>query len=193
MRNEEEQLRQLVIQDALLMRVLRAAREVDLPDWCVGAGIIRNMVWDYLHGYPGRSRPRDVDLAYFDANDISNEQGKRAAAALTEMVPEVEWDVVNQAGVHLWYESDFGHAIEPYQSVEGAIATWPETATCVAVRLLPDDELLIHAPYGLADLFNLILRRNPCQVSLELFRKRYREKRIKERWPLVRIIDELRD
>lgn len=193
MRSEEEQLRQLVVQDAQLMRVLRAAREVDLPGWYVGAGIIRNMVWDYLHAYPGRSRLRDVDLAYFDADDISGEQGKRAAAALTEIVPEVEWDVVNQAGVHLWYESDFGHAIEPHQSVEGAIATWPETATCVAVRLLPDDELLIHAPCGLADLFNLILRRNPHQVSVELFRQRYTEKRIKEKWPLVTIMDEMCD
>lgn len=193
MRSEGEKLSQLVVQDAQLMRVLRAAREVDLPDWYVGAGIIRNTVWDYLHGYTGRSRLRDVDLAYFDADDISGEQGKRATVALTEMVPEVEWDVVNQAGVHLWYESDFGHAIKPHESIEGAIATWPETATCVAVRLLPDNELLIHSPYGLADLFNMILRRNPRQVSVELFRQRYVEKRIKEKWPLVTIMDEMRD
>lgn len=182
------------MQDARLMRVLRAARETDLSDWYVGGGIIRSTVWDHLHGYPGgHSRLRDVDLVYFDADDISGEQGKRAAIALSEMAPELEWDVVNQAEVHLWYECDFGHAIEPYESVEGAIATWPETATCVAVRLLPDDDLLIYSPYGLADLFNLVLRRNPRQVSVELFRQRYTEKRIKEKWPLVTIVDEMLD
>jgi uncharacterized protein len=69
------------------------------------------------------------------------------------------------------------------------VASWPETATAVAVRLLPDDHLHVIAPCGLDDLFGLVLRRNPTRVSLDEFRRRYREKAIQETWPRVRVID----
>jgi hypothetical protein len=37
---------------------------VDLPDWFVGAGAIRNTVWDYLHGYTVPTPLADVDVAF---------------------------------------------------------------------------------------------------------------------------------
>ncbi len=185
-----EQLEQIIRQDDRLMRVLRAAHILDLPDWYIGAGVIRNTVWDYLHGWPGRSPVRDVDLAYFDNEDLSEVPEMQATARLCEIVPDVEWDVVNQARVHLWHEEYFGHAIPPYQSSEEAISSWPETATCIAVRLLPDDSLLIYAPYGLTDLFDMVLRRNPTKVTKEQYQQRYMEKRIKEKWPRATIIEE---
>lgn len=172
------------------MAILRAAREVGLPQWYVGAGAIRNVVWDYLHGYSGRTTIRDVDLVYFDSTDLSGSIGKQAEITLSALVPEVEWDVVNQAGVHLWYEDMFGIAAEPVQSCEQGIDTWPETATCVAARLLEDDQLHLYASYGLEDLFGLVLCRNKRRVTPELFRQRYIEKRIKERWPSVTIIED---
>ncbi|KAA3660175.1 MAG: hypothetical protein DWQ04_20145, partial [Chloroflexi bacterium] len=52
-----------------------------------------------------------------------------------------------------------------------------------------DDSLMVVAPFGLQDLFEMTLRRNPAQVTLEQYRQRYREKRIAEKWPLVKIID----
>jgi hypothetical protein len=35
---------------------------------------------------------------------------------------------------------------------------WPETATAVAVRLGKDDVIEVAAPFGLDDLFNLVVR-----------------------------------
>jgi len=185
----DERLRGIIREDQRLMAILQAAREVNLPEWYIGAGVIRNTVWDYLHGYPGRSQLRDVDLAYFDRNDLSDQMGESVLLTLIHLVPDVEWDVVNQAGVHLWYKDAFGHAVEPLQSCEAGIDTWPETATCVAVRLLEDDSLHIYAPYGLEDLFNIVLRRNPIRVTPEIFEQRYIKKRIKEKWPQVQIIE----
>jgi hypothetical protein len=31
------------------MRALRAARAVDPPDWLIGGGVIRDLVWDHVH------------------------------------------------------------------------------------------------------------------------------------------------
>ena len=53
-----------------LMGALLAAREVDPPDWLIGAGAIRDVVWDELHGRPSTAMPRDIDLAFFDPTDL---------------------------------------------------------------------------------------------------------------------------
>ena len=68
-------------------------------------------------------------------------------------------------------------------------ATWPETATAVAVRLLADDRLQVVAPCGLDDLFGMVCRRNPRRVSVDQYHRRLREKRVAERWPRVVIVD----
>jgi nucleotidyltransferase-like protein len=49
---------------------LKAARTVDPPDWLLNAGAIRDAVWDALHDRPP-ALPRDVDLGFFDARDLS--------------------------------------------------------------------------------------------------------------------------
>ena len=52
-----------------------------------------------------------------------------------------------------------------------------------------NDDILVVAPCGLNDLFQMILRRNPRRVSQERFRQRVREKEIQDKWPQVRVID----
>lgn len=172
------------------MRVLRAVRTLSLPDWAVTAGVIRNIVWDQLHGYEKRTPPKDVDVAFFDGSDVSRERDRRMEQMLYGDAPEIPWEVTNQAGVHLWYEGKFGHPIEPIGSLEDGISRNPETVTSVGVRLEADDALTVFASCGLEDLFAMILRRNPKQVTREYFRQRAMEKRIRERWPKVSVIDE---
>jgi hypothetical protein len=62
----DARLEALVRSSDWLMGVLRAARDVAAPDWLVGGGVLRDLVWDRLHGRAAPSRPRDVDLAFFD-------------------------------------------------------------------------------------------------------------------------------
>jgi hypothetical protein len=45
----ERRLVDVVRGSALLMTALRAARDVDPPDWLVGGGAVRDLVWDHLH------------------------------------------------------------------------------------------------------------------------------------------------
>jgi len=79
--------------------------------------------------------------------------------------------------------------MEPLSSCADAVETWPETATAVGVRLLADGRLEVIAPYGLEDLFGLVCRRNPSQVTGDRYRARVEAKRIAGRWPHVRILD----
>ena len=81
----------------------------------------------------------------------------------------------------------FAVDVDPLTSSADGVATWPETATAVAVRLLPDETIDVVAPYGLDDLFGLVCRRNSRRVTVEEYRRRVTSKRIAERWPRVRI------
>ncbi len=60
----------------------------------------------------------------------------------------------------------------------------------MAVRLLPDDTLYVIAPFGLSDLFDMILRRNPTRVSRDEFLRRCRDKAIQSKWARVQLIDD---
>jgi hypothetical protein len=40
-----------------IMRLLRAAEGLDIEDCWIGAGLIRNAVWDHLHGFPANPVP----------------------------------------------------------------------------------------------------------------------------------------
>jgi uncharacterized protein len=117
------------------MPALRAVRGLGLAEWCIGAGAVRNLVWDALHGMVLPSALADVDVAYFDAADLSVERDRSLQQRLVELRPGPPWEVTNQAGVHLWFEAWFGHAVEPLASLDAAVASWPEYATCVGLWL----------------------------------------------------------
>src|SRR5262245_5572604 len=64
-------LERIIRADERLWSILEAARDCDLPDWFVGAGVIRNVAWDHLHGYREPTPCADVDIAFFDPHDLS--------------------------------------------------------------------------------------------------------------------------
>jgi hypothetical protein len=185
----EARLVTLVRSSVMLMRALRAARAVDAPDWVIGAGAIRDRVWDHLHGFAPVTPSRDLDLVFFDPRSLGSERERSVQREISTQAPDICWDVTNQAGVHLWYPNVFGVDVEPLASSADGVATWPETATAVGVRLLTDDSIQVVAPCGLDDLFGLICRRNPRRVTCEQYRRRVKGKQIAKRWPRVEIVD----
>lgn len=178
----------LVQGSAWLMAALRAVRDLELQSWCIGAGAVRNLVWDALHGFAQPSALADVDVAYFDGNDLSGAQDQHLQNRLRAALPGLPWEVTNQAAVHCWFESFFGHPVPPLRSLEEAVASWPEYATAVGVTLHGDGSIGVVAPHGLDDLFGMVVRRNPVRVSVETYRERVLQKRYAERWPGVRVV-----
>lgn len=172
----------------LLVEALRAARDVDAPDWLVSAGAIRDAVWDALHDRPLGAPPRDVDLAFFDPEDLAPGRDERVEEALRARAPALPWEAKNQASVHLWYPRRFGFEVPALRSSADGVATFPEVATCVGVRLLADDDLLVVAPHGLDDLLGGVCRHNPTRVPADLYERRVAEKGWPERWPRLQYV-----
>jgi uncharacterized protein len=187
-KKHRQRLVEIASESAWFMDALAAVRQLDLAKWCIGAGAIRNLVWDHLHNKSSPSPLADVDVAYFDASDISLQRDQGLQARLQAQDASVPWEVTNQAGVHQWFAEHFGHSVEPLLSLEEAIASWPEFATAVGITLGPDNSLRVIAPHGLEDLFAMVVRRNPTRVSLETYRLRVAQKRYLERWSKVRIV-----
>src|SRR5215469_5266390 len=63
-------------------------------------------------GFPAGRSIEDYDLVYYDAADLSREMEARQLERAVELLGDlnVQVDVKNEARVHLWYESRFGHA-----------------------------------------------------------------------------------
>ncbi len=187
--NDAERLVALARATPWFMQALAHARALRLRAWCIGAGAVRNLVWDALSGHAAPSALADVDVAHFDADDLSPRRDADLQRQLHALAPATPWEVVNQAGVHLWFEQHFGQAVAPLDSLADAVASWPETATCVGLWLDDDDRLHVIAPHGLDDLFAMVVRRNPRRVSVETYRARVASKRYAQRWPRVTVID----
>lgn len=173
-----------------MMHVLAAVRDEDIADAWVGAGVLRDLVWGELYGSGfNPSAVRDIDVAFFDPHDLSRANDTSMTARLHERWSEVPWEARNQAAVHTWYDGKFGgDRVQPLTSIADAVATWPETATAVAVRLSDDDALEICAPLGLSDLLAGVWRVNPRRVSREQSLARLARHRPEQRWPAVTVI-----
>lgn len=176
-------LERLIQNDRWMMRVLQAAEEIGLPDWWIGAGFLRNAVWDHLSGRPPL-HDADVDLVYFDRNNRTPECDWEFDDIVRKRFPFAMWEVRNQARMHVVDGSD------PYSSTAEGISHWVETATCVAVRL-SQGRLSFLFCYGTQDLFNMVARPIPALRSAagqKLFESRIQKKKWTERWPSLKIV-----
>ena len=165
----EAQFTEILLPSPLLERILKIASESRLPDWHLCAGCLTQTVLNALYGYTYDRGIDDIDLIYFDADDLSEASEASNASLIARSFPEIgiRFDVKNEARVHNWYEARFGRAIQPYRSIADAVATFPTTATAIAVR--PSCECLeIVAPFGLEDLFTGVVRPNKALVTRDV-------------------------
>lgn len=176
----EKDIIDLIERDEWMMNVLRLAEKVQLKNWVIGAGFVRNKVWDHLHGFErDQVDTNDIDLVYFDPEGNSQSADERLSQQL-ERATGLKWEVVNEVYAHSWND------LPPYQSIEDALSQWPETATAIGVRLV-EGKLILVAPYGIDDLVNLIVRPSPKLPGGEaIARKRMEQKKWLDKWPKVR-------
>lgn len=171
---------------ALLAPMLRCWSDIRLPNGWLAAGAVAQTVWNIAHGYPTEANIKDIDLIYFDADDLSAESEARHEARVRGLFADlgVAVDVKNEARVHLWYPAKFGYSIAPYGSAEAAIATFPTTSTAVGVR--PHGSRLdVCAPFGLDDLLRLVVRPNKAQITRPIYEAKVARWRLC--WPELKI------
>ena len=177
----------LLISEPWIVRALEAVAASGLPDAWIGAGVIRDVVWGQLYGRFIPEAVRDIDVAYFDSGNLGPERDRAAQDALGELA-DLPWEATNQAAVHTWYHQYFGGApVDPFSTVHDAVATWPETATCVAVRKTAEG-IEVCAPLGLDDLLGGVWRPNPVRVSAAISLARLARQRVRARWPDVTVV-----
>jgi uncharacterized protein len=178
----ESDILDLIRADPWMMRVLHAAAGLSLPDWMIGAGFVRNKVWDHLHGFANAEvQTADIDLIYFDPADLRESREKEYDRQLRAAC-DLNWSTKNQARMH----EATGDA--PYTSTADGLAHWVETSACVAVTLQAG-ELRLIAPHGSADLVGLIIRRSPgFNRDIGILQERVAGKRWLEKWPRLRVV-----
>lgn len=176
-------------QDPVRMRALQLVQALKLPQGFIAAGFVRNLVWDRLHGVE-QSRPlADIDVIYFNPNDISAAADKTYEFELRDLAPELPWSVKNQARMHI------RNGDAPYLSSLDAMSYWPEQETAVAVMLqaskgteistCPHDLKLVSA-FGLESLFELKLTHNNKRSSV-IFETRLADKKWITHYPKLSI------
>ena len=141
----------IIRRDPVRWPLLEIVDSLGLPDCWVGAGFIRNAVWDHLHGYAVSPPSGDIDVIWF-GKDAPSPADRDIEARLIQAAPGFDWSVKTQALMHIRNRD------RRYENTQDAMRFWPETATAVAVRRQPDNRCEVSAPPGLTDLFDGILR-----------------------------------
>lgn len=174
--------------DRDLMRLLAAIRALHLPQWRLVAGCLYQTVWNSLTGRPPGTGIKDYDLVYFDDRDLSwaaeDAVIRRVDAATRDCVGPVE--TRNQARVHLWFESRFGIAYPQLFSADEALRYYASVVHAIGVRLEDDGRLDVVAPFGLDDLFAMVIRPNYALDNAVSHRRK--AARAKAIWPELTVI-----
>ncbi|WP_136253959.1 nucleotidyltransferase family protein [Onishia niordana] len=172
----ESQIKEWVKNDLERMEALTVAAALDLPEWCLAAGFVRNLVWDKMHGFSSATPLNDIDLIYFDSCDSRESVDREMEQRLTS-ASGLPWSVKNQARMH---ERNLD---SPYDSTEDAMSYWVEVETAVGVALDGDGEVVLVAPFGVAPLFNCTITLNAKRPKPTDFNSRIGAKRWLEIWP----------
>lgn len=170
---------ELIKQDPIRLEALNYVYQLNLPQCYVAAGFIRNLVWDSLHNLEVSTPLNDVDVIYFDLNESDQNAYLAHEAQLKKNMPELNWQVRNQATMHKRNGS-------PYISSLDAMSYWPEKETAVAIRQIAQNHYECIAAFGFDSLFSHYVTYNPKR-SREIFDNRVNSKGWLVRWPSLRI------
>ncbi|MFZ6770016.1 nucleotidyltransferase family protein [Undibacterium sp. Di26W] len=153
-----------------------------LADGWLVAGCLFQTIWNKQAGRAPEADIKDYDLFYYDASDLSEAAEQNVQARVDEVLGDlgITVEACNQARVHLWYASYFGHPYDALACARDGIDRFLIPATCVGIR--PN---AIYAPNGLALLYDGILTMNPLTPYRDLFEKKVAS--YQSRWPWLRI------
>jgi hypothetical protein len=172
----QDRLRILLEVDPLRMDILHSVAAVSLPDCWAAAGFVRNLVWENL--YNTKTDLNDVDVIYYCQIDTQSQLAKNAIRQLQEKLSMVNWQVKNQALMHIKRQHS------QYLSSADAMSFWPGQETAVGVKLDEYDNFSIVAPFGLKSLFKGYITFN-LKADEHAFWQRVEKKCWLTTWPAL--------
>jgi hypothetical protein len=165
--------------------LLERLPQLRLPQCHLVAGCLFQALWNQRSGREAGADVADYDVFYFDDIDPSWEAEdaaiQRAQSLLADLGVRVE--IRNQARVHLWYPSRFGHPYPQLRSAREGIDHYLVECTCVGIAV---DTGELYAPNGLDELAEGVLRINPRMALPDLFQAKARS--YQSRWPWLRVM-----
>lgn len=176
--NYEQRIIEWVKSDEMRMSALYVVRTLNLPDWAIAAGFVRNLVWDHL--FKRKTCVNDIDVIYFCRSDASAERDFTLEKRLRELDSSLPWSVKNQARMHL------KHGDSPYQSTLDAMQFWPEKQTSIGVTLNDEGAIVVRHCFDLSHQFSGNIDHNPNR-SIEAFNNRVSSKGWLKIWPALRV------
>lgn len=181
-----ETLRKIIFKNPNVKKILKSNPFPNNKHWYLGAGCVGQSVWNYLTNREITYGICDYDLVYYDSNTSKAAESKEQER-INKLFKDqnIEIEVVNEARVHEWYEKDYGKELAPLKSVEDGINQWPSTALSLGVNYI-DKKFSVYAPYGLNDLFNMIIRPNKPYAVKEAYENKV--KKWTTKWPELKVL-----
>ena len=181
------QLEKIILSNEAIYSILKKSNKIDLKNYYIGAGCVAQTVWNNQMNYELMNGILDIDFVYYDNSNLSSENENSTIEYIKKEIEPcpIRLDIKNQARVHLWYKEHFGYDIKPYKSIEDAINSWPTTATSIGIRL-ENEKIKVYAPFGLNDLFGMIVRANKTQITEEIYIQKVNK--WKAKWPSLTIV-----
>lgn len=172
-----------ILQNLNNRTILERWKDLNLADGWLVAGCLFQTVWNLQAQRNPEDSIKDYDLFYFDPSSTSETEEQKVQAHADHVLRDlgIKVEVTNQARVHLWYQSYFGHPYKALSSSSDGIDRFLIPATCVGVR--PDE---LYAPNNLALIYDGILAPNPLTPHRDLFL--HKAESYQARWPWLKIL-----
>lgn len=175
--NQLDTLISILEKNKELMEILDYISKLNLPNFYIAAGSVFQTIWNYYDGKDLNFGIKDIDVIYFNKNNLSVEKDLEYYYIINEYIKlkkyNYEIDVSNEARMHLWkMEHNQGDKVEPYKNSEDAISKWIATVHAIGITK-ENNQIKVYAPYGLSDIFSRTIRPIKHNYnSLELYDKK---------------------
>ncbi len=148
---QNEKFIEIIKQNKELMLILNYISELNLPNFYIAAGSIFQTIWNYYDNKPLNYGIKDIDVIYYDKNNLSKEDEQVLEDKIVEYFKKLninyQFDVHNEARMHLWKKDNENKEIDQYKNSEDAISQWIATVHAIGVTKI-ESEIRVYAPYG---------------------------------------------
>lgn len=158
---QNEKFISILKQNKDLMLILDYIYELNLPNFYIAAGSVFQTIWNYYDNKPLNYGIKDIDIIYYDSCNIKKEDEKNLENKIINYFKKqnlnYEFDVHNEARMHLWKKENENKDINQYKNSEDAIDKWIATVHAIGITK-ENNDIRVYAPYGLSDIFSKTIR-----------------------------------
>jgi len=152
---------EIIKQNSDLMNILNYIEELKLPNFYIAAGSVFQTIWNYYDNKPLNSEIKDIDIIYYDSNILSKDAEFDLENKISDHFKSIgfnyEFDVHNEARMHLWKKENENKDINQYRNSGDAIDRWIATVHAIGITK-ENNKIKVYTPYGLSDIFSKTIR-----------------------------------